>query len=150
MSYVCDVNGFSFVKTSTKYYEDTAKILGNTVLRRLASCLSIPWHIPYQDDDPPLVSTPSGKIMELRCVIAVIRHGDRTPKQKMKITVNDERFFNLFDKYDGKIKKEIKMKRPNQLMEVLELSRNMLHEGQDKRNEYMKELAELDPGSDER
>ncbi|VDM28767.1 unnamed protein product, partial [Toxocara canis] len=87
-SYVCDVNGFSFVKTSTKYYEDTAKILGNTILRRLASSMSIPWQIPYQDDDPPLVSTPSGKVMELRCVLAVIRHGDRTPKQKMKVLFN--------------------------------------------------------------
>lgn len=48
-SFVCDVNGFSFVKTSTKYYEDTAKILGNTILRRLASSMSIPWQIPYQD-----------------------------------------------------------------------------------------------------
>jgi Histidine phosphatase superfamily (branch 2) len=25
--------------------------------------------------------------MELRCVLAVVRHGDRTPKQKMKMTV---------------------------------------------------------------
>lgn len=81
-------------------------------------------------DDPPLVSTPSGKIMELRCVIAVIRHGDRTPKQKMKISVNDERFFGLFKKYDGMKKKEIKMKRPNQLMEVLELIRLILSEQQ--------------------
>jgi inositol hexakisphosphate/diphosphoinositol-pentakisphosphate kinase len=45
---VVDVNGFSFVKTSTKYYEDTAKILGNTILRRLATSLKIPWHIPFQ------------------------------------------------------------------------------------------------------
>lgn len=141
-SYVCDVNGFSFVKTSTKYYEDTAKILGNTILRRLASSMSIPWQIPYQDDDPPLVSTPSGKIMELRCVLAVIRHGDRTPKQKMKVVVTDERFFELFRKYDGFKKNEIKMKRPTQLMEVLELARQILHEELIRRDELLKVIGD--------
>lgn len=119
-----------WLQTSQRYYEDTAKILGNMILRRLASSLSIPWHVPFQDDDPPLVSTPSGKIMELRCVLAIIRHGDRTPKQKMKVVVEDERFFALFHKNGGVNKKEIKMKRPNQLMEVLELTKQILVEQQ--------------------
>uniref|UniRef100_A0A1I7XMS6 Inositol hexakisphosphate and diphosphoinositol-pentakisphosphate kinase n=1 Tax=Heterorhabditis bacteriophora TaxID=37862 RepID=A0A1I7XMS6_HETBA len=150
-SYVCDVNGFSFVKTSTKYYEDTAKILGNTIMRRLATTMSmrIPYQMPIGDpplldlglgDDPPLVSTPSGKLMELRCVLAVIRHGDRTPKQKMKVVVHDERFFTLFKKYDGFKKSEIKMKRPNQLMEVLELAREILGEQQTLRNRLLVDL----------
>ncbi|KAG8505405.1 Inositol hexakisphosphate and diphosphoinositol-pentakisphosphate kinase 2 [Galemys pyrenaicus] len=84
-SYVCDVNGFSFVKNSMKYYDDCAKILGNIVMRELAPQFQIPWSIPLEAEDIPIVPTTSGTMMELRCVIAVIRHGDRTPKQKMKM-----------------------------------------------------------------
>ncbi|WKX90663.1 hypothetical protein Q1695_009481 [Nippostrongylus brasiliensis] len=162
-SYVCDVNGFSFVKTSTKYYEDTAKILGNTIMRRLATTMKV--RIPYQmpvgeqeppplldlglGDDPPIVSTPSGKLMELRCVLAVIRHGDRTPKQKMKVIVHDERFFALFKKYDGFKKNEIKMKRPNQLMEVLELAREILAEHMALRNTLLMSLEAYEDSGEE-
>lgn len=45
-----------------------------------------------------------------------------------QVIVHDERFFALFKKYDGFKKNEIKMKRPNQLMEVLELAREILAE----------------------
>ena len=34
---MCDVNGFSFVKNSKKYYDDCAKVLGNLVLRQFAA-----------------------------------------------------------------------------------------------------------------
>ena len=53
-SIVCDVNGFSFVKNSSKYYDDCAKILGNMILRELSPQLQIPWNMPFQLDDPPI------------------------------------------------------------------------------------------------
>jgi hypothetical protein len=53
--------------------------------------------------------------MELRCVVAVIRHGDRTPKQKMKLEVKHQKFFDIFGKYDGYKKSNIKLKKPKQL-----------------------------------
>ncbi|KAK2498633.1 hypothetical protein MC885_008089 [Smutsia gigantea] len=93
-SFVCDVNGFSFVKNSMKYYDDCAKILG----------------------------------MELRCVIAIIRHGDRTPKQKMKMEVTHPRFFSLFEKHGGYKTGKLKLKRPEQLQEVLDITRLLLAE----------------------
>ncbi|KAG9487964.1 hypothetical protein GDO78_007655 [Eleutherodactylus coqui] len=110
-SYVCDVNGFSFVKNSMKYYDDCAKILG----------------------------------MELRCVIAVIRHGDRTPKQKMKMEVRHQRFFDLFEKCYGYKTGKLKLKKPKQLQEVLDIARQLLVEiGQNNDSEIEESKAKLE------
>ncbi|XP_059549970.1 inositol hexakisphosphate and diphosphoinositol-pentakisphosphate kinase 2 isoform X15 [Myotis daubentonii] len=127
-SYVCDVNGFSFVKNSMKYYDDCAKILGNIVMRELAPQFHIPWSIPLEAEDIPIVPTTSGTMMELRCVIAVIRHGDRTPKQKMKMEVRHQKFFDLFEKCDGYKSGKLKLKKPKQLQEVLDITRQLLIE----------------------
>uniref|UniRef100_A0A7N4NTK2 Inositol hexakisphosphate and diphosphoinositol-pentakisphosphate kinase n=1 Tax=Sarcophilus harrisii TaxID=9305 RepID=A0A7N4NTK2_SARHA len=110
-SYVCDVNGFSFVKNSMKYYDDCAKILG----------------------------------MELRCVIAVIRHGDRTPKQKMKMEVRHQKFFDLFENCDGYKTGKLKLKKPKQLQEVLDIARQLLIElGQNNDSEIEESKSKLE------
>uniref|UniRef100_A0A3Q3G3E0 Inositol hexakisphosphate and diphosphoinositol-pentakisphosphate kinase n=1 Tax=Labrus bergylta TaxID=56723 RepID=A0A3Q3G3E0_9LABR len=117
-SFVCDVNGFSFVKNSMKYYDDCAK----------PPQFHIPWSIPMEAEDIPIVPTTSGTMMELRCVIAIIRHGDRTPKQKMKMEVRHPLFFELFDKYGGYKSGKLKLKKPKQLQEVLDIARLLLVE----------------------
>ncbi|MCJ8734283.1 hypothetical protein PDJAM_G00233650 [Pangasius djambal] len=127
-SFVCDVNGFSFVKNSMKYYDDCAKVLGNMVMRELAPQFHIPWSIPMEAEDIPIVPTTSGTMMELRCVIAVIRHGDRTPKQKMKMEVRNALFFDLFEEYGGYKTGKLKLKKPKQLQEVLDIARQLLAE----------------------
>ncbi|XP_075714215.1 inositol hexakisphosphate and diphosphoinositol-pentakisphosphate kinase 1 isoform X2 [Rhinoderma darwinii] len=127
-SFVCDVNGFSFVKNSMKYYDDCAKILGNIIMRELAPQFQIPWSIPTEAEDIPIVPTTSGTMMELRCVIAIIRHGDRTPKQKMKMEVRHARFFELFEHHDGYKTGKLKLKKPEQLQEVLDIARLLLAE----------------------
>ncbi|XP_073402265.1 inositol hexakisphosphate and diphosphoinositol-pentakisphosphate kinase 2 isoform X3 [Dendrobates tinctorius] len=144
-SYVCDVNGFSFVKNSMKYYDDCAKILGNIVMRELAPQFQIPWSIPLEAEDIPIVPTTSGTMMELRCVIAVIRHGDRTPKQKMKMEVRHQRFFDLFEKCYGYKTGKLKLKKPKQLQEVLDIARQLLVElGQNNDSEIEESKAKLE------
>ena len=91
-SYVCDVNGFSFVKTSDKYYEDCANQILSIVYRKL----NIGQEMAGFPDNASVLSSASKPFRphaslnkepqgwELRSIVAVFRHGDRTPKQKMK------------------------------------------------------------------
>ena len=96
------------------------------ILRELAPQLHIPWSMPFQLDDPPIVPTTFGKMMELRCVIGIIRHGDRTPKQKMKMEVKNHKFFQLFKKLGGYKDGNLKLKKPKQLQEILDIARELL------------------------
>ena len=90
-SYVCDVNGFSFVKTSKKYYDDAAQVLMSLIVQELAPQLYKSYNLDVPEDIPT-VEALEGTMLELRCVVGVIRHGDRTPKQKMKMEVRHPRY----------------------------------------------------------
>ncbi|KAF5835969.1 histidine phosphatase superfamily-domain-containing protein, partial [Dunaliella salina] len=61
---------------------------------------------------------------ELRCVIAIARHGDRTPKQKLKINITQPCLLELFHKYQEK-GKQAKLKSPAQLQELLDVVRGL-------------------------
>ncbi|CAF1262887.1 unnamed protein product, partial [Didymodactylos carnosus] len=118
-----------FVKNSVKYYDDCASILGHMIMRKFASQLSIPYSLVSQPEDEPFVPTVYGTRMELRCVIAVIRHGDRTPKQKMKMPVLHPLYIcSTGQKYNGHKKGQLKIKRPGELQEVLDITRTLLKE----------------------
>ena len=65
-------------------------------------------------------------IYNCRCVLAVIRHGDRTPKQKMKMEVMHPKFFEVFKKYGGEKDGHVKLKKPKALQEILDTSRELL------------------------
>ncbi|CAD5124435.1 DgyrCDS12718 [Dimorphilus gyrociliatus] len=127
-SYVCDVNGFSFVKNSSKYYDDCAKILGDMILREFAPSLPHISLFDFHSEDIPIVPTTSGTRMELRCVTAVMRHGDRTPKQKMKMVVKHKKFLDLFERYGGHKTGQLKLKKPQQLQEILDITRYLVTE----------------------
>ncbi|XP_049372425.1 inositol hexakisphosphate and diphosphoinositol-pentakisphosphate kinase VIP1-like [Solanum verrucosum] len=139
-SYVCDVNGWSFVKNSYKYYDDAACVLRKMFLDAKAPHLSstIPPTLPWKVNEPVqpsegltrqgsgLIGT-FGQSEELRCVIAIIRHGDRTPKQKVKFNVTEEKLLNLMLKYNGgKPRSETKLKSAVQLQDLLDATRALV------------------------
>ncbi|KAJ4828401.1 Inositol hexakisphosphate and diphosphoinositol-pentakisphosphate kinase vip2 [Turnera subulata] len=136
-SYVCDVNGWSFVKNSYKYYDDAACVLRKMLLDAKAPHLSsaipptLPWKVNEQAQPcegltrqgSGIIGT-FGQSEELRCVIAIVRHGDRTPKQKVKLKVTEEKLLNLMLKYNGgRPRCETKLKSAIQLQDLLDATR---------------------------
>ena len=56
---------------------------------------------------------------ELRCVIAIIRHGDRTPKQKLKVNMTEPHILEYFHKYIENCHEDLKVKGKAPLTEFL-------------------------------
>ncbi|DBA02899.1 TPA: hypothetical protein N0F65_005926 [Lagenidium giganteum] len=141
MSCVCDVNGWSFVKNSEKYYDDCAVLLAK-YFERLLTGAADPFGIDHgpssspvfrtnEQTDPPEFNM-SADQEELRCVLAVIRHGDRTPKQKMKMHVCHPIFLQYYelkaDSSNKKRKKDLKIKAVADMEQLLQVSKELMRQ----------------------
>ena len=73
---------------------------------------------------------------ELRCVIAVVRHGDRTPKQKLKVNMSEPLILQYFhDHCESNCTKDIKIKAKAPLIAFVNTVKTIL-------DEYTKQEAE--------
>ena len=63
---------------------------------------------------------------ELVAVIAIVRHADRTPKQKLKIKVTEPRFLDYFHTYTSNPGKEMKVKSRSGLIQFLAVTRQVI------------------------
>ena len=213
-SYCCDVNGFSFVKNSRKYYDDASKILSEMMLNAVRrdylqanpNTIVRPTSVPPSlnpgnlgldrksaaanralresstaspiggngelgssttngEDRPPsptasmvsdtefmsqsnLISStdPNAKRYEneeLRCVIAVIRHGDRTPKQKIKVVVSVQKYLDYFHSYAKTPKKDLKVKSKSGLVKFLEITKEIITEDASINQDLRRKLCQL-------
>ena len=156
-SYVCDVNGFSFVKGSEKYLNDAAALLHTICMASLrpARFLEI-WDRRQEEvaasgdtDDvedrrtavrrlssampnapSPRADGVSGE--ELLAVLIVARHGDRTPKMKCKVNTGDPALLSLYHRWAPEDaaakKKEVKLKRPRQLRDAQQVVAKLVEE----------------------
>lgn len=78
-SYVIDVNGWSFVKGNDDYYNKCAEILA-----QFCRTNSMARPLPPPSDRVHAIDETSSWV--LKANVTVFRHGDRTPKQKIKRT----------------------------------------------------------------
>ncbi|KAJ2057770.1 inositol hexakisphosphate and diphosphoinositol-pentakisphosphate kinase [Coemansia sp. S146] len=81
-SMVIDVNGWSFVKGNDRYYDDAASILDS----RFQEAMRHRWFARFVDPDTVGRATYESRWV-LKGVFNVCRHADRTPKQKIKLTL---------------------------------------------------------------
>jgi inositol hexakisphosphate/diphosphoinositol-pentakisphosphate kinase len=73
-SYVIDVNGWSFVKGNSEYYDRCASVLSTMCLNYATKNLRM-----------ATLENSVESQWRLKGFLSVMRHGDRTPKQKMKV-----------------------------------------------------------------
>lgn len=87
-SYVIDVNGFSFVKDNSAYYDSSAKILRETFIQAKK-------RMDIEKRILPQIREEKSQKWVFKGLVTVIRHADRTPKQKIKHSFTSPIFISL-------------------------------------------------------
>eukprot|EP00930_Biecheleria_cincta_P036730 TRINITY_DN25170_c0_g4_i1.p1 TRINITY_DN25170_c0_g4~~TRINITY_DN25170_c0_g4_i1.p1 ORF type:complete len:1242 (-),score=201.72 TRINITY_DN25170_c0_g4_i1:135-3860(-) len=125
-SYVCDVNGWSFVKGNQKYYNDCSTLIRKHLLEEcgLAGVDTSTTRILAPIDEvvgatglelsPNECAVREDRHEKLRSVIVVMRHGDRRPKEKLKFKCKHPAVLEYFDNKDPGVT-EIKLKSTEEL-----------------------------------
>ncbi|KAK9464494.1 histidine phosphatase superfamily-domain-containing protein [Lipomyces arxii] len=113
-SYVIDVNGFSFVKENNDYYDQCAKVLRNLFMTVREGQKHLPASVTFQKQ-----AEQKQQKWVLKGVVNVIRHADRTPKQKLKFSFYSTTFTALLKSH----KEEVIIRGLEQLEEVLEATK---------------------------
>lgn len=75
---------------------------------------------------------------ELRCVIAIVRHGDRTPKQKLKVNMTEPHILKYFHDHTKNCRKDLKVKAKTPLTEFLQTVKTTLTELSGSDNESLR------------
>ncbi|KAK4056669.1 inositol hexakisphosphate and diphosphoinositol-pentakisphosphate kinase [Microbotryomycetes sp. JL221] len=135
-SYVIDVNGWSFVKGNDFYYDKCAEILCKFCERKMPS-------IPKPIDNA--IDTSREKSWTLKSTICVARHGDRTPKCKLKFNFKGKDAWSkpFIELLQGRTS-EIILRDPDQLQFIVHAAEEASQiEGSDKQQlEQLKKIIE--------
>lgn len=111
-SYVIDVNGFSFVKDNSSYYDSCARILRETFIQAKKK-------MDAQNRILPAIQEEKTQKWVFKGLVTVIRHADRTPKQKFKHSFTSPIFISLLKGH----KEEVVIRNINDLKIVLQALR---------------------------
>lgn len=149
-SYVCDVNGWSFVKGNQKYYNDCSTLIRKHLLEE-CGITDVDTSTMILGPDDEIIGDTGSQISgqdyskrlcnvdrcpeRLRSVIVVMRHGDRRPKEKMKFKTKHPSVLGYFDN-PHEDTTEVKLKLPEELET---LRSHMVNSAED----LQKQLAEL-------
>ncbi|EKX73732.1 conserved hypothetical protein [Theileria equi strain WA] len=139
--YVCDVNGWSFVKRNKKYHMDCSHIIRIMFLLKLEAKYNIILRnvIPARfvaDETAEALRKTFADVAhrykgndtheELCSVIVIMRHGDRKPKQKLKFVTENPKITSYFNNRQDE--PQIKLKSPEEMSHIAEVNSSIIAE----------------------
>ncbi len=116
--YVIDVNGWSFVKGNMRYYDKCARTVRKLCLGSIRGqrTMSISRPILPSENSLSRAFRDGDNNHILLSLVTVFRHGDRTPKRKIKLKIKQAEILRLFKSSSSK--QQIKLRKRKQLKPV--------------------------------